>query len=185
MTIARFLLASWLLALPMAAASATIRHSAAAGSTLGFASRYDGEAFDGNFARFTADIAFDPVTVEGQFEVLIILSSATTENDERDEILLGADFFDATTMPQARYAASRFRKLADGRFVAEGTLTLRGISRPVPLTFRWTSGSTPMLEGSATVPRLAFGVGGGDWADTTILADAVQVTTRLVLRPKP
>ena len=88
-------------------------------------------------------------------------------------------------MPQARYQATSFRKLADGRFVAEGTLTLRGISKPVPLTFAWTPGAAPVLAGSATVKRLEFGVGAGDWDDTEVMPDAVAVTTRLVLRPKP
>ena len=39
-----------------------VRYSHAAGSTLGFASSYDGETFDGRFAQFTTDIAFDPRT---------------------------------------------------------------------------------------------------------------------------
>ena len=37
---------------------------------------------------------------------------------------------------------------------------------------------------SATVKRLAFGVGTGDWDDTEVMPDAVTVTTKLVLRPK-
>ena len=102
-----------------------------------------------------------------------------------DETLLGAEFFNASVMPQARYQATAFRKLADGRFVADGTLTLRGITKPVPLTFRWTAGATPKLEGAATVKRLEFGIGTGDWDDTEVMPDAVSVTTTLVLQPKP
>lgn len=179
----------FVLALAASAAAATsppgpARYTHAAGSTLGFASSYDGEAFDGRFARFSTDLAFDPATATGRFDVAIDLGSAGTENEERDEVLLGDEFFNAIAMPQARYEATRFRKLADGRFVAEGQLTLRGITRPVPLTFRWTPGATPTLEGSATVPRLAFNVGTGDWEDLEVLPDAVSVTTRLVLQPR-
>lgn len=170
-----------LLALPAIASTPT--YIAAAGSTLGFGSSYDGEAFTGRFDRFRADIAFDPVAVAGRFDVAIELASAGTDNDERDETLLGSEFFDATSVPQARYVATRFRKLADGRFVADGTLTLRGITKAVPLTFTWTPGASPVLAGTATVPRLAFNVGTGDWADTEVLPDAVSITTRLVLQP--
>jgi polyisoprenoid-binding protein YceI len=185
----RFLLALTLaLAAPLALATSPmgpVRYSHTAGSTLGFASSYDGETFDGRFAQFTTDIAFDPASAAGRFDVVIQLASAGTENDERDETLLGAEFFNATAMPQARYQATAFRKLTDGRFVADGTLTLRGITKPVPLTFRWTAGATPKLEGTATVKRLEFGIGTGDWDDTEVMPDAVSVTTTLVLQPKP
>ena len=163
-------------------AAATWTHGP--GSTLGFSSSYDGESFDGAFARFTTSIAFDPATATGRFDVAINLASANTENDERDEVLLGEEFFNAVAVPEARYEATRFRRLPDGRFVADGTLTLRGVSRVVPLTFRWTPGAAPVLEGTATVPRLAFQVGTGDWADVEMLPDAVSVRTRLTLQPK-
>lgn len=171
------------LAAPLAFASApTYTH--AAGSSLGFASSYDGESFEGRFNRFTTAIAFDPATATGRFEVMIALGTAGTENEERDEVLLGSEFFNAMAMPNARYEATAFRKLPDGRFVADGTLTLRGIAKPVPLTFRWTPGSAPKLEGTATVKRLDFGIGTGDWDDTEVMPDAVSVTTTLVLQPK-
>ena len=96
-------------------------------------------------------------------------------------MLLGSEFFDAAGVPEARYVATRFRALGGNRFVAEGTLSLRGVSKPVPLTFTWTPGAKPVLVGEATVSRLAFKVGTGDWTDTDLLPDAVKVTTRLVL----
>lgn len=183
------ILVAAVLALAFSTASATsppgpVRYGQAAGSTLGFASSYDGESFEGRFARFTADIAFDPASATGRFDVVIDLASANTENEERDEVLLGEEFFNAVAMPQARYTATRFRKLEDGRFVAEGTLTLRDVTQAVPLTFRWTPGAMPKLEGVASVPRLAFKVGTGDWADLELMPDAVRVTTSVVLEPK-
>ena len=39
--------------------------------------------------------------------------------------------------------------------------------------------------GAATVKRLEFGIGTGDWDDTEVMPDAVSVTTTLVLQPKP
>lgn len=171
--------------LPVSAAVAPPSFIAATGSLLEFRSSYDAETFTGRFERFTARIAFDPASASGHFDVSIDLASAGTENDERDEVLFGAEFFNVRALSQARYQATQFRRLEDGRFVAAGTLSLRGVSQPVPLTFTWTNGSTPLLEGRATVPRLAFQVGTGDWADTELLPDAVEVTTRLRLQPVP
>jgi polyisoprenoid-binding protein YceI len=154
-------------------------------SKLGFTATYQDEAFEGSFARFTPAIRFDPADLaNSRFDVRISLASANTANAERDEMLLGSEFFDAAGMPEARYVATRFRALGGNRFVAEGTLTLRGVSKPVPLTFTWTPGATPVLVGEATVSRLAFKVGTGDWTDTELLPDAVKVKTRLVLARK-
>ena len=154
-------------------------------SKLGFTATYMDEAFEGSFTRFTPAIRFDPADLaSSRFDVRIVLASAGTANAERDEMLLGSEFFDATGVPEARYVATRFRALGGNRFVADGTLTLRGVSKAVPLTFTWTPGAKPVLAGTATVSRLAFKVGTGDWTDTELLPDAVKVTTRLVLVAK-
>jgi polyisoprenoid-binding protein YceI len=154
------------------------------GSTLGFTATYQDEAFEGSFAKFTPAIRFDPKDLAGsRFDVRIVLASASTANAERDEMLLGSEFFDAAGVPEARYVATRFRALGGNRYVAEGTLSLRGVSKPVPLSFTWTPGAKPVLVGEATLSRLAFKVGTGDWTDTELLPDAVKVRTRLVLAP--
>lgn len=159
---------------------------AAPGSTLGFRGSLQGEAFDGRFARFTPRIRFDPAHPElARFDVAIDLASANTDNEERDGMLRGPEFFATQRQPQARFVATRVRALGNGRFAADGTLSLRGVSKPVTLAFRWTPGPRPVLDGQASLKRLDFGVGSGEWADTTDLADAVQVTTHLVLQAAP
>lgn len=156
------------------------------GSTLGFSSRQQGEAFEGSFGKFAPQIRFDPKKLaESRFDVAIQLASASTRNAERDEMLLGDEFFGAAKLPQARYVATKFRALGGNRYAADGTLSLRGLSRPVTLTFTWTAGATPVLAGEAVVKRLEFKVGTGDWADTTVLPNEVKVKTRLLLKAKP
>jgi len=154
------------------------------GSTLTFESSYDGESFEGGFSDFRAEIAFDPARLSAsRFDVRIALASANTENDERDETLHGAEFFNVAALSDARYTATAFRALPDGRFVADGELALNGAKQAVPLTFRWVGGASPRLEGTATLNRLAFNVGIGDWGDLEMMPDSVTVTTTLVLKP--
>ena len=43
----------------------------------------------------------------------------------------------------------------------------------------------PTLAGRAKVSRLDFGVGGGDWADVSIIPDEVAVSTRVTFAPVP
>ena len=158
----------------------------APGSRLVFAGTYQGEVFTGRFPGFVTTLSFDPDDLStAKLDVAIPMATATTDNAEYDGELLGSAFFDAAKFAQARYTATTFRKLDDGRFAADGTLTLHGVSKPVTLTFSWVPGAQPVLTGRATVKRLDFGVGDGDWADTELIPNAIAVSTRVFLRPAP
>ncbi len=155
-----------------------------AGSSLGFTGSYQGEAFSGSFAKFNSSINFDPAKLaQSRFDVRITLGSANTKNSERDEMLLSSDFFNSKAQPEARYVATKFRALGNNRFVADGVLSLRGISKATPLTFTWITGAKPQLVGSAKIQRLDFKVGIGDWDDVELIPNAVTVNTRLLLSP--
>lgn len=173
-----------LLAAVLAAPAFGADYVQSAGSTLTFATKVQGEVFVGRFPSFTTRLSFDPARLaDARLEVAIPLAPTATGNEERDATLKGADFFNVAKFPQARFVATRFRALGANRYAADGQLTLRGVSRPVTLSFDWRPGAAPVLTGRATVQRLAFGVGGGDWADTGLIPDEVAVSTRVVLRP--
>lgn len=156
----------------------------APGSSLVFASKYDGEVFTGKFPEFTTKLSFDPAKLaESKLDVVIPLLGANTGNADRDSTLSSADFFNVGKFAQARYTASKFRSLGGNQYAADGNLSLRGVSKPVTLTFTWTPGAQPVLSGKATVKRLDFGVGGGDWADTKTIPNEVAVSTKVVLKP--
>lgn len=158
----------------------------APGSTLAFAGKYQGEVFVGRFPGFSTRLSFDPRQLEAaRLEVTIPMATATTRNADYDGEMRGAAFFDAAKFPQARFVAGKFRALGGNRYAADGTLTLRGARKPVTLTFEWTPGANPVLFGRAAVQRLDFGVGGGQWADTKLLPDAIAVSTRVVFKPAP
>lgn len=157
----------------------------APGSDLRFSGSYQGEVFSGTFPGFVTRMRFDPAKpASGRLDVSIPLASATTRNPDYDGELRGSAFFDSRKYPQARYTAVKFRALGDNRFAADGMLNLRGVSKPVTLTFTWTAGAKPVLNGTATVKRLAFGVGGGEWADTRLIPDDIKIGTRVVLQPE-
>lgn len=157
----------------------------APGSTLVFASKYDGEVFTGKFANFTTTLSFDPAKLAtSKLDVVIPLAGASTGNGDRDSTLSGTDFFNVAKFAQARYTATKFRSLGGNQYAADGNLSLRGVSKPVTLTFTWTPGAQPVLSGKATVKRLDFGVGGGDdWADTKTIPNEVAVSTKVVFKP--
>ena len=171
-----------MLAAPLATAADYVQ---APGSTLAFASRYDGDLFTGRFGDFSTRISFDPARPEaGTLEVSIGLASADTGNSDRDSTLQGKDFFNVAQYAQARYSANGFRALGNNQYAADGTLELHGASKPVTLTFTWTPGAQPVLAGKATVKRLDFGVGGGDWADTKLIPDETAISTIVRLKAR-
>ena len=104
---------------------------------------------------------------------------------ERDEILKAADWFGVSQWPEATFVANKIVRATDG-YSAKGTLALRGVSRPVTLSFRWTpaaDGKPARLNGGADVLRLAFGVGQGDWQDTAYVGNPVAIQVDIRLRP--
>lgn len=173
-----------MLATPAAVPASAADYVQAPGSTLAFATRYDGDTFTGNFPGFSTTLSFDPAKLdEARLDVAIPLAGTKTGNADRDSTLQGADFFNVAKFAQARYTASTFRSLGGNQYAADGTLDLRGVKKPVTLTFTWTPGAKPVLAGKAMVKRLDFGVGGGDWADTDTIPNEVAVSTRVVLQP--
>jgi polyisoprenoid-binding protein YceI len=157
----------------------------APGSSLQFAGSYDGEPYSGRFPGFVTTLRFDPAQLAtARLDVTIPVATATTGVADYDSEMRGSAFLDAKQFPQARYTATKFRALGGNRYAADGTLSLHGVSKPVTLAFTWTPGAKPVLSGKATVKRLLFGVGGGDWADTSLIADDVVVTTKVVFAAK-
>lgn len=160
------------------AMAADYTQAAGAGSILVFASKYDGEVFTGTFPGFSTRLSFDPANpAAGSLDVTIPLAGAKSGNSDRDSTLQGADFFNVGKFATAHFTAKGFRALGNDQFAADGTLELRGVSKPVTFTFSWKPGTQPVLTGKATVKRLEFGVGGGDWADTKTIPDETAIST--------
>lgn len=177
-------------AIALAMGLATPAHAAdyvqAAGSTLAFAGKYQGDVFVGRFPGFTTTFSFDPARLDASHLVVTIpLAGATTANADYDGELRGDAFLDASRFPQARYEATHVRSLGGNRYAADGTLSLHGIFKPVTLEFAWTPGAAPVLSGKAMVRRLDFGVGAGDWADTGLIPDEIAISTRVLFAPAP
>ena len=153
---------------------------------LSFASEYQGETFVGLFPDFSTTLSFDPAAPQdAKLDVTIPLATADTKNGDRDSTLKTADFFNVARFATARYTANGFRSVGDNRYVADGTLELRGVKKPVSLAITWTPGDRPVLSDKATVKRLDFGVGAGDWGDVSIIPNDVAVSTRVTFRAAP
>jgi polyisoprenoid-binding protein YceI len=165
---------------------ATAWTTVAASSSIEFTGTLAGGEFTGKFQRFVAVIAFDPANLAGsRFRVEIETGSADTADADRDVALAGDEFFAVSRWPKATYEASQFAAAGPGQYQARGKLTIRGIAREVPVTFTFkptADGSGAILSGGASVRRLDFGIGQGEWQDTKWLGDGVRIRFELPLR---
>jgi polyisoprenoid-binding protein YceI len=167
-----------------AAPMPAVRWSVLPGSTLGFATSWSGQAVAGRFKRWTADVVFSPDDLaKSKVAVTIDLASADTGDAQRDAALPSPDWFDTANHPKAVFTATKFEKTGADRFVAHGTLQLRGVTKPQDLPFRLTiAGDQARVSGTASLERTAFGVGQGDFAGTDQIPGKVAVTVALKAR---
>ncbi|HWJ70225.1 MAG TPA: YceI family protein [Sphingobium sp.] len=166
-----------------AAATATATATATpwqvqAGGKLGFRVDYSGMPIEGSFKRWDAEIVFDPEDLPNStVSVSIDLASVDSADSERDTMLASDSFFDTAAHPRARFRSTRISHRTGKTYRAAGTLSLHGQQRPVTLDFTLDiKGDEATATGSATVNRMAFGVGSGQWASTDTIPDPVAVT---------
>lgn len=148
-----------------------------AASSIRFSSSLNGAAFSGGFARWDADIHFDPANLAGSSVTATVdVASATTGDADRDQTLPSDKFFSAGKFPRATFTAHAFKSMGGNRFQAVGQLTMRGVTRPLvlPFTLVITNGKARM-NSETTLDRLAFGVGQDEWKATTTLPAQIKV----------
>lgn len=169
-----------LIFLPLCAVAHAQTWTIAQGSTLDFDTSFEGAPLHGSFKRFSGRISLDAQHPKScRFDVRIELASVRTGNPTGDRQLQGADFFDVAAHPEARYRADACRWNGKGPIHVLGVLTLRGVKKPVPLTAKLGSGD--VLTATATVDRLDFGVGRGQWSSSSVISARVRIKAHLKL----
>ena len=160
---------------------------APSGSSLTFTFVQEGAASKGSFKQFTTELRYDEKSpAAGSLNVKVQMGSVDTQDNDRNEMILGADLFDAQKFPTAQYAATSFAKRADGGLDAVGKLTLRGVTQDLRLPLEITRTATGIeLSGETAVKRLDYGVGQGDWKSTESVGDEVKLQYKVSLVKAP
>lgn len=134
------------------------------GGSLRFSVGNDGGSIDGSFSRWTAKIVMDPDHPDSaDIRVEVDVASASVGDPTQQSMIGGGDFLDSGAHPQAVFRAKGATATGKDGYRASGTLTLKGVSAPQTIRFTLKgSGESRTVEGSATIKRMAFGVGTGD-----------------------
>ena len=152
-------------------------------SAINFEAKQMGVPIKGHFQKFDAKLQFDPAKLDtSKIHFSVDTGSATMGVKETDAELPKADWFNTAKFPQATFDSTAIKAVGGGKFQVDGTLTIKGnaqkVSLPVTLA---QSGATTTATGTLPLKRLAFKIGDGDWADTSMVADEVNVQFKLAL----
>lgn len=155
----------------------------AAGSEIAFTTKQMGVPVEGKFGKFTAQIALDPKKPEtGSVAFTIDTGSARFGSAELDAEVPKATWLNVPKFPQASFASSAIKAAGPGKFEVAGKLTIKGAVRDVTVPVQVTqAGANSTASGAFTIKRLDFKVGEGEWTDTSMLANDIQVRFKLQL----
>lgn len=156
-------------------------------SEIRFVSRQMGVPVEGQFKKFDAQIAFDPARpATSTVKFTVDTGSATLGVPATDAELPRPVWFNVAKFPQATFESSAVKALGGDRFEVAGTLSVKGHQQNVvvPITLA-QAGANTVATGQFTIKRLAFKIGENEWADTSMVADDVQVRLKLTLSGVP
>lgn len=132
---------------------------------VGFSVRHMMGKVRGRFTSFsgTVTVADDPP--DSSVEVSVDVGSVDTGDEQRDGHLRSPDFFDVESHPTMTYRSTGLTSEGEGRYRVEGDLTIKGVTRPVPLSLTFEGvGVDPWgnqrlgFSASAEIDREQFGL---------------------------
>jgi polyisoprenoid-binding protein YceI len=108
----------------------------------------------------SVNVAETPRGLHGAVDVSVDVKSMTTGNSTWDDLLTSLDPFHAARFPVAVYRSTRVQ-WTDGQARIDGTLTLRGVTRSVPLSASYDvarDGRRMLVRAAGSLDRQAFGI---------------------------
>lgn len=152
-------------------------------SEIAFTSKQMGVPVDGRFRKFDAQVAFDPKKPEAaKIAFTVDLASVSFGAAETEAEVAKPDWFNTKAFPQASFQSTSVKAAGPGKYEVAGKLTIKGASQNVvvPVSLAQAGGTTT-ATGGFTLKRLDFKIGDGDWKDTSMVANEVQVKLKLAL----
>ena len=155
-------------------------------SEVTFVAKQLGVPLQGRFKRFLAQVAFDPKALATSQIAFELDLGSVSLNADADAELPKAEWFNVPRFPKATFQSSAIKAVGGGKFQVNGKLAIKGQTRDlvVPVTLTQAKGLST-ATGAFTLKRLDYRIGEGDWTDTSIVANEVQVQFKLVLQGVP
>lgn len=114
----------------------------------------------GSFGALEGEIVTAADPLDASVTATIDMTSINTNNRQRDDHIRSADFFEVEKYPTSTYRSTGVRRDGDD-FVIDGELTLKAVTRPVPLKLEINGfGLDPHLEDPMSGARVGFSATG-------------------------
>ncbi|GJG98687.1 YceI family protein [Cupriavidus pauculus] len=158
----------------------------AAKSTVTATAKQIGVPMEGKFKKFDATVDFDPAKLAtSSAKIEIDVATFEIGDAETTKEVKGKDWFDAGKFPKAVFQSTSIKAGAAGKFDVAGKLTIKGktIDVTVPATYKQENGSQ-VFDGVLPIKRTTFNIGDGEWKDTSVVADDVQIKFHIVTPAK-
>ncbi|MDP2787347.1 MAG: YceI family protein [Pseudomonadota bacterium] len=155
-------------------------------SQIGFVIKQMNVPVEGGFGRYSVKATFDAARPElGFFRVDLDVASINTGSEEGDDEAKRPAWFDTARYPKASFVSKAIRRDAAGRFTVMGDFTLKGRTLPLIVPFILTPqrGGGWLASGRAALKRSQFDIGGGEWADPSVVADDLEARFKIMLNP--
>lgn len=156
-----------------------------AASALRFVASYEGESAPGEFRRFDLQLE-RPASgwSRGRLSVVVDVGSADMYSDDVNAAITEPEWLDVAHHPRAVFESTDIAPQGDQRFLARGTLRLKGAAREVAVPFVWRrlDAGTALMRGELTLRRTDFAIGTGEWADGDVIGLGVKVEFEVTLR---
>lgn len=91
----------------------------------------------GRFDKVRGTITVSQDLAACNIDVTIDTYSINTQEDVRDDDLRSPDYFDVIKFPTMTYHGRGIRRVSDSSWILDGSLTIRGVTKVVPLTFTY------------------------------------------------
>lgn len=147
-------------------------------SSLSFEATQNDAPVIGRFKNFSGEILFDPTKLaESQVTITVDMTSIDTDYEDLTNTLKSEEWFNVEKFPTAVFKSTKFSKLSDSQYQAEGHLIIRDKSVPVTLHFELKkfTDQEAIIEGNVDVKRLAFDIGTGEWKSVKEVKDEVKI----------
>ena len=155
-------------------------------SEVTFVAKQLGVPLNGRFKRYSVQTNFNPKSPQTSQIALSFDLGSVSVSAEADSELGKPAWFDRAKFPQATFQSTAIKALGGGKFEVAGKLAIKGSTHDVTVPMQLTqAGATSTATGSFTIKRLDFKVGDGEWTDTSVVANEVQVKFKLALQGVP
>lgn len=155
-------------------------------TTIGFSVRHAMIAkVRGRFTDFGGTFTLDGADpANSSAELTVQMTSVDTQNDDRDNHLRSAEFFDVETFPTMTFISTGVAAKGSD-FVVTGDLTVHGVTKSVPVEFELVGisqdpwGNTRIgFEGEAEINRRDFGLEWNVALDTggVLVSENIKIT---------